>query len=75
MEILKDENIVEVLGCVHRSMMPYFQFFANSKTGEMNFDCFLRFCSNFEIFPDILSKPKLMRFFKTLSGFYDSTAK
>lgn len=41
----------------------------------MNFDGFLRFCSDFEIFPDILSKPKLMRFFKTLSGFYESTAK
>ena len=33
MEILKDENIVQILGCVHRSMMPYFAFFANSKTG------------------------------------------
>lgn len=41
----------------------------------MNFDGFLRFCSDFEIFPDILSKPKLMRFFKTLSGFYESTSK
>jgi len=41
----------------------------------MTFENFSRFCSDFEIFPDILSKPKIMRFFKTLSGFFETTAK
>jgi len=41
----------------------------------MNFNGFSRFCTDFEIFPDILSKPKIMRFFKTLSGFFETTAK
>ena len=41
----------------------------------MTFEGFSRFCSDFEIFPDILSKPKIMRFFKTLSGFFETTAK
>lgn len=41
----------------------------------MNFESFSKFCSDFEIFPDILSKPKIMRFFKTLSGFFETTSK
>jgi hypothetical protein len=41
----------------------------------MNFEGFAKFCSDFEIFPDILSKPKIMRFFKTLSGFFETTSK
>ena len=40
----------------------------------INFDSFSRFCTDFEIFPDILSKPKIMKFFKTLSGFFETTA-
>lgn len=73
MDILKDETIVEILGCVHRSMMPYYSYYADQKTQLMTFDAFSKFCNDFEIFPDILSKPKIMRFFKTLSGFFDQT--
>lgn len=40
----------------------------------LNFDGFQKFCTDFEIFPDILSKRKIMYFFKTLSGFFESTA-
>lgn len=73
MEILKDQDIVDLLGGVHRSMMSYYLYYANQKTGLLNFDGFSRFCTDFEIFPDILSKPKIMRFFKTLSGFFETT--
>lgn len=73
MEILKDQDIVDLLGGVHRAMMSYYLYYANQKTGLLNFDGFSRFCTDFEIFPDILSKPKIMRFFKTLSGFFETT--
>lgn len=36
----------------------------------MNFEGFQKFCIDFGIFPDILSKPKIFRFFKTLANFY-----
>lgn len=36
----------------------------------MNFDGFQRFAVDFGIFPDILSKPKIFRFFHTLANFY-----
>lgn len=73
MEILKDQDIVDLLGSAHRSMMSFYLYYANQQTGLLNFDGFSRFCTDFEIFPDILSKPKIMRFFKTLSGFFETT--
>jgi hypothetical protein len=69
MEILKDEQMVEVLSSVHKTLLPYFAFYANNK-GLMNFEGFSKFCLDFSIFPDILSKSKMMRFFHTLSNFY-----
>jgi len=54
-------------------MMSFYLFYANQRTGLLNFEAFSRFCSDFEIFPDILSKPKIMRFFKTLSSFFETT--
>jgi hypothetical protein len=72
MEILKDELMVEILGCVHKSILPYYGFYANTK-GLMTCEGFSKFCHDFGIFPDILSKSKIMRFFYTLSNFYQST--
>ena len=70
MEVLKDEYMVEILSCVHRTLIPYYHFYAHQKTGLLTFDAFTKFCLDFGIFPDILSKSKIMRFFSTLSGFY-----
>jgi hypothetical protein len=72
MEILRDESVVEILSTVHKTLIPYYQYYANPK-GLMNFDGFSKFCHDFGIFPDILNKAKIMKFFSTLSGFYQST--
>ena len=50
-------------------MLPFYSYYANSKL-QMNFEGFSKFCVDFGIFPDILSKPKIFRFFKTLATFY-----
>jgi hypothetical protein len=39
----------------------------------MDFNGFSKFCVDFGIFPDILSKPKIFRFFKNLANFYLET--
>ena len=39
----------------------------------MNLDNFIRFARDFSIFPDIVSKPKLSRFFYALAGIYAQT--
>ena len=48
-------------------------YYAEKKTEKMNFDQYLRFCTDFEVFPAILSKSKIVRLFQTLSGFFEST--
>lgn len=39
LEILQDESIVNVLNIVHKTMLPFYQFYANSRL-QMNFDGF-----------------------------------
>ena len=72
MNILKDSEVVKLLSLVHSSMQPYFKYYANAKN-LMTIDAFLKFCSDFSIFPDIITKPKLSRFFNTLVSIYNST--
>jgi hypothetical protein len=74
MEVLKDEYMVEILSCVHKTLIPYYMFYAQPKTALLTFNAFTKFCLDFGIFPDILSKSKIMRFFSTLSGFYQQNA-
>jgi len=59
------------LSLLHRTVLPFYHFYCEPKKTVMNFNGFCRFCGDFGIFPDILSKPKLLRFFKTLASFYD----
>lgn len=70
MDILKDEYMVEILSCVHKTLIPYYNFYANQKTSLLSFGGFSKFCLDFGIFPDILTKSKMKKFFHTLSGFY-----
>lgn len=40
MEILKDDKIVDLLGCVHKAMMPYFSFYSDPKSELLGFEGF-----------------------------------
>lgn len=72
MEMLKDDEMIEALGIVHKVFTPYFIFYADTR-GFMNFTSFIRFCKDFQIFPDAISKAKLLRFFYALAGIYAQT--
>ena len=72
MEMLKDEDMIEALGIIHKTFSPYYNFYSDSM-GFMNFTAFMKFCKDFQIFPDVLSKAKLLRFFYALSGIYAQT--
>ena len=72
MEMLKDDDMIEALGIVHKVFTPYYTFYADTH-GFMNFTAFIRFCKDFQIFPDVLSKAKLLRFFYALAGIYAQT--
>jgi hypothetical protein len=72
MDMLKDDEVIEALSLVHRSIIYYYRYYANSR-GNMSFDNFIRFCRDFGIFPDLIPKAKLLRFFYTLSSIHAQT--
>ncbi|KAL4460259.1 hypothetical protein ABPG74_000010 [Tetrahymena malaccensis] len=72
MEILKDQEIVELLGMIHKTMMVYFKYYSQNKN-TIDFDKFVKFCKDFGIFPDIIPKSRLLKIFNTLAQIYNTT--
>lgn len=72
MEMLRDPDVIEALNLVHKSIIYFYRFYSNA-TGLMNFDNFVKFTRDFGIFPDLIAKSKLHRFFYTLSGIHSQT--
>ena len=72
MENLRDPSVIEILSLVHRSIIFYYRAYSNL-TGLMNFNSFLKFCKDFSIFPDLIAKSKLLRFFYTLANIHAQT--
>ena len=54
-DVLKDPEIVDFLGYVHKSLMIFYNFYAD-QAGSMNFESFVKFFKDFGIFPDIVPK-------------------
>lgn len=63
---LREENMQQSLLVLQRCLEPYYQFYSDSKA-LMTREQFIRFCVDFEVFPDIVSKAKLVQFFVALA--------
>jgi len=50
--------MVEFLTILHKSIIKYFMLFADQRL-MMNFEQYMKFCFEFCIFPDLISKPLL----------------
>lgn len=74
MKILKDNDVLELLGIVHKTLYPYYEHYSN-ENGLMQFKHFSTFAKDFGIFPDYLPKSKLYKYFHTLAGFYQENSK
>ena len=72
MESLRNPEVIEILSIVHRSVIFYYRIYANS-AGLLDFEGFLLFCKDFSIFPDLIAKSKLLRFFCTLANIHAQT--
>ena len=69
MDILKDEEMVQLLELMYQTVYPYFKEYSNEQ-GLMPLIKFEQLCRDFKIFPDILPQELVLDFFKTLSNFY-----
>jgi hypothetical protein len=71
-QLLKSEEMIEVLILVHKSLLYFYKHYSEPR-GLMNFDGFIRFCKDFNMFPDLVSKSKLLRLFTTMAAFHAQT--
>ena len=72
MELLKDQDMIEVLILVHKSIIYFYRYYADA-SGLLNFESFIRFCKDFNLFPDLIAKSKLLRFFYTMAAIHSQT--
>lgn len=68
-DLLKNQDVVSVLTRVHNNMKTVYNFYADSK-GKMNIHQYMKFCKDFNIFPDILAKSKIFRLFYSFSSLF-----
>ena len=69
MSLLNDHEVVALLNEVHKPIELIYTNYCNHKS-LMNFDVFITFSKDFDFFPDIISKSKLLRIFYALSSIY-----
>lgn len=73
MELLQDNEILDLLGTVHKSLRFYYEAYSKS-TGLMDFESFARFAKDFDIFPLVITKSRLLKIFETLATVFERTA-
>jgi hypothetical protein len=66
MDLLKNADVVDVIGKLKKSLHPYYAFYCDAAS-QITFEQFLKFCKDFEIFPKILARSKLMLLFYNLA--------
>lgn len=64
--MLKDSNLLEALYGLSHILSPFAKFYM-SENGQMSIDQFLKFCTEFCIFPDLIPKIKLSPIFYCLA--------
>ena len=57
------------MNSLQKSMHIYYKHYMD-KNNLLNFENFIKFTKDFEIFPDLLSKPKLLQIFSVTSKLY-----
>ena len=67
---LENEDMVQFLTVLHKAIIKYFEVYADQRM-TLDFDNYLWFCTDFCIFPDLITKPLLYRIFHTLSNIND----
>ena len=67
--MLKDTNMLGIVHGLGQALLPYIRYYFNEKN-QMNFDQFLNFCTDFSVFPDLISKTKLTSIFYSLAATY-----
>ena len=62
--------MINLLTLFHKAVLEVYRVYADSK-GYMNFGVFMTFCSDYDVFPEVITKASLYRIFHSLSFIND----
>lgn len=63
---LDNEEVINILTVLHKATIDTYKRYSDQKH-LMNFNQFMQFCSDHDVFPYLVSKPALFRIFHSLS--------
>ena len=63
-----------MLSDLHAVISPIYDIYASHRTGYMDFQAFMKFCTDFAVFPDVISKSEAYRIYMNLAFAHESYA-
>jgi hypothetical protein len=60
------------LSDLHSVIVPLYEVYANKRTGYLDFESFIKFITDFTVFPDVINKSEAHKIFMSLAITYES---
>lgn len=67
LQLLEGEEVITLLSDLHGVISSVYEVYASRRTGFLDFEGFMRFCTDFEVFPDVINKSDAYRIFMNLA--------
>lgn len=67
LHMLESEEVINLLSELHQVIIPIYQVYANAKTSNIDFPAFIKFLTDFSVFPDVVNKSEAFKIFMNLA--------
>jgi len=72
LNFINSESLIKFMGDLYSVLFDAYMLYAEPSNHLMNFNQFIMFCKDHDIFPDVISKAALYRIFHSLSFLNES---
>lgn len=72
LQMLESEEVITLLSELHQVITPLYLVYANLKTGYIDFASFIKFLTDFSVFPDVVNKSEAYKIFMNLAFKHES---
>lgn len=67
LHMLESEDVIGLLGELHEVIAPIYSVYASKRTACVDFQAFMRFLTDFSVFPDVVNKSEAYKIFMNLA--------
>jgi hypothetical protein len=67
LHLLESEEVINLLSELHQVITPIYHVYASPKTGHLEFAGFVKFLTDFSVFPDVVNKSEAYKIFMNLA--------